>query len=166
MTGAVASFATLDRLVPDVATDGSTYRVALTLLGGFVLATSLTGRPRVFSPRRHQVWRHTAQRRIVGVPLFGFLLGLGWWTVVSSSLLWVALIVAALNGHGLEAGLAFGAGRAFAFWLGAVAPSGHPGLERAVEQLLSQWWRATWRIAGGLAGAAMIAASLTRATPQ
>ncbi len=126
------------------------------LLGLFALGTAVLGRPRGFALRTHQVWRQTAERPFVGVPAFGFLMGLGWWTNISSVLMWLALVLAAISGHGIHAGVAFGIGRAAAFWIGATVLSSYPDLGRVVTALLSVRWRSATRVTGGIAGALML----------
>ena len=156
------TFGVADWIIPNLSDDLLANRVALGLLGLFAVGSSLLERPIAFTPRAHQVRRRTAERRIIGVPLVGFLMGLGWWTNIPSGLMWLALILAALSGHGVSAGIAFGIGRAAAFWIGATVLSSRNDLERIVVTLLSVRWRGATRVVEGVVGAVMLIATTSQ----
>lgn len=119
--GAAFTFLGADYLVPNSSVRSLTFR--MTLLIGGILAIAwwgTRGRLRT-SLRERQVQQKTAYRlKYVGPAAFGFLLGLGWWTFVPSPLFWLALSVTSQAGLGMLAALAFGLGRSWTAWYGAL----------------------------------------------
>jgi cytochrome c biogenesis protein CcdA len=73
------------------------------------------------SLRQRQVARTTAESRpVLGRVVFGFLLGLGWWTLVFSPVYWIAVATAGLANAGLAGGVAFAVGRALPAIFGGI----------------------------------------------
>jgi hypothetical protein len=79
------------------------------------------GRFRI-SLRCRQVHRSTTRGRYTGPTAFGFLLGLGWWTWVSSPFLWVGLLASTLQGNAIQGGLVYGVGRSVTAIYGVCSP--------------------------------------------
>lgn len=79
------------------------------------------GRMRI-SIRCRQVHRHTTRGRYSGPSAFGFLLGLGWWTWVSSPLFWLGLVLSTLEGQAIVAAVVYGIGRSATALYGVCLP--------------------------------------------
>lgn len=94
--------------------------LALVVGGIWVVIWSSNGARMRVSLRQRQIRRASAAGRFRGPGTFGFLVGLGWWTVVTTPFFWIGLISTVLGGHALLGAIVFGTGRSVSAWYGAV----------------------------------------------
>jgi len=159
IVGAVASYALADFLVPDIDTPrpAAVLILGTAVFAGLWLATG--GRLRL-SVRSRQVQRRTAMERPYrGALSFGFLLGLGWWTLVVTPLFWVSLALASVSGSGAAAGLAFAVGRTVPAAYGAAVDANTLNPDRVTWALAIQAPRAWRAVAAAYAGVGAFAAT-------
>jgi hypothetical protein len=122
VTGALLTFLSLSEIEHEVGIGRVEARATMLVGCGFVLIWFVrNGRVRI-SLRCRQVHRHTTRGRYKGPSAFGFLLGLGWWTWVSSPFFWVGLTVTTLQGQALPAALVYGLGRSVTGLYAVFAP--------------------------------------------
>lgn len=121
--GALITFFLCAEVERVVDVDGAATPWVILIGSAFALAWFVSGGRLRISVRRRQVRRATTRGRYVGPTAFGFLLGLGWWTWVSSPFLWVGLVAVTLQGQALQGAVVYGAGRSVTALYGVCAPS-------------------------------------------
>jgi hypothetical protein len=133
--GAGLTFCAASMLLPST---GPSPVVGAVLLAGAlwtILWWRSDGKLRI-SIRNRQVKRETARGRVKGPLAFGFLLGLGWWTFVTTPLFWTGLVSSALVGKPLLGAVSFALARSWTAWYGALLPRGGEDATRTVTTIM------------------------------
>lgn len=121
LLGALVTFALVQYALEPLR---SRVAVGTTFVAGAVLAALWARRSAQLrlSIRNRQIDRQTARGAFRGPLSFGFLVGLGWWTIIMSPYFWPGLLACAFTGKAIVGAAVYAGGRSLTAWYGALLP--------------------------------------------